>query len=512
MKFFLRSLILLSVLSESANALPIYPAEIVGRELSMSGFGWAGHIGITTANDISQVSDQIIEVMNDFPVIQINPLTHFKLKNVYWGARFGISDRGDQGSQIIKEANLQRGFCPIYTSTAAFVAGTGYDDLGKPTHCAVFRCDTFVNYVFHTAGYELPTYNSFTFPVLVYNLFPKGHGDGSKVWESLLLTENQATYSSATSITKVDAKRLDQMSSEEFIALVDLPAQNLTKETISSAWQLARDPVLNAEKRIYIVDYLGLAGTVDLIPQFIDEYYKNDNEELKSMLLRSTFTLHQKYSWLKDYPSEKDSLQKFYTDLLNKKLSARDSELVQRGYINLSSKEDILSNLDMLSANQGHNPQASVGLMIELLMKSQELEKRSIPEILSLLHHENSSDLDDLFNQFIVRRLGKLGTDALLPESKNLIRTHLDAISFRYNHNSRGFGFNLNAPYYGAWLEATALVNSNSLKDAASFVANFIQSKSMKERANFMSGLSNSDYMKKAFQTEPAFLKFKKQD
>ncbi|MBA3535407.1 MAG: hypothetical protein H0T84_02175 [Tatlockia sp.] len=463
-----------------------------------------------------QTSNQVIEAMNDTPSIQINSLLEFKLRTVYWGSRYGISDRGEHGTKILNEANFQRGLCPIYTMTAAYEPGTGYDDEGKPTHCAVFRCDTFVSYVFHVAGYDLPTYNSFTLPVTVFSAFPKGHGDGPLAQNSQLLAKQVGAMSSSLSINKVESAQLAEMDFEEFMAIIDLPVKKATKETLDKAWKFAQDPVLGAEKQTIIVDYLGLAGTVDFIPKFIDLYSKIDNEELKSMLIRSTFTLHQKYSWLKDYPQERAMQQQFYAGLLNKNLPARDSELVLRGFMNLSSTDELHSKIDNLSAiinNDTHNLNANIGLWIELAMKSKELEQRSIPEIISILNRENKPDLDDLFNQFIVRRLSKLGVDALEPESKKQISTYLQSVSFLYNQNSmKAMTTGLNAPYYGAWLEATALVNSKTLKDAANFVVNFIQDKSLKEQVNFISGLSNSAYMKKAFQTEPLLMKFKKEN
>lgn len=470
-----------------AEPSTIFPAEIVGRNLNLAGFRWAGHVGITTGADISEISTQVIEVMCDTPVIQINPILQFKLASIYWGSRYGISDRGEGGTKIIKEANFQRGLCPIYTSTAAFEPGSGYDDEGKPTHCAVFRCDTFINYVFHAAGYDLPTYNSFTLPVTVFSSFPKGHGDGPLA-KSLLANNPQF---SPSSINHLNAKQLAEMNYDEFLATIDLPANKLTQEIIDKTWNFANDSSLGAEKQTLIIDYLGLVGSVDLIPKFIDFYSKVDNVELKSMLLRSTFTLHQKFSWLKNHPQERANLQKFYAELLNKELTGRDAELVLRGFINLSSNDVLHSKIEKIQtliSNQNSN--ASVELLIELSMKSKELETKAIPEIINLLSNENNPDLDDLFNQFIVRKLSKSGINALKDESKNQISSYLQSIAFRYS--TKAFRAKLNAPYAGAWLEASALVNSNSLDEAMDFVTSYIQNKSTQEQATYINGLLNS--------------------
>ena len=63
---------------------------------------------------------------------------------------------------------------------------------------------------------------------------------------------------------------------------------------------------------------------------------------------------------------------------------------------------------------------------------------------------------------------------------------------------------------YGAWLEASALINSSSLEDAGSYIAKYIREKSRIQQESFIIGLSNNDYMKKAFKTEPVLINFKK--
>ena len=81
-------------LSSTANsALPIYPAEIIARDLDVLGAGWAGHVGITTAPFIFEKAYQVIEVLNSKdPIIQINLISDFKTKSPYWGSRYGIAD------------------------------------------------------------------------------------------------------------------------------------------------------------------------------------------------------------------------------------------------------------------------------------------------------------------------------------------------------------------------------------------------------------------------------------
>lgn len=63
---------------------------------------------------------------------------------------------------------------------------------------------------------------------------------------------------------------------------------------------------------------------------------------------------------------------------------------------------------------------------------------------------------------------------------------------------------------FGAWLEASALVNSDGLEKAGHYVAEFIKNKSTLEQASYIIGLSKANYMKKAFETERIFRDFVK--
>ena len=93
----------------SANAaLPIYPAEIIARDLSLRGAGWTGHVGITTAPSLYEDAYLVIETLWEDPVIQTNTIANFKSKSPYWGSRYGISDRGNNALRILREANFQK--------------------------------------------------------------------------------------------------------------------------------------------------------------------------------------------------------------------------------------------------------------------------------------------------------------------------------------------------------------------------------------------------------------------
>jgi hypothetical protein len=301
--------LLLCSISSIAHATAYYPAQILGRDLEARGLHWAGHVGLTFAKHFADTTESVIEVLNQIEVIQINSIQQFKKSTRYWGSRYGIADQTPAAERIIEEALKQRELCPIYTDSATFHRGQGTPD--NPTRCAVFRCDTFINYLFHEAGYTLPTYHGTTLPRLVFKAFPKTH--------------EQDNIARNTSF-------------EAFKTAFDLPPEKTTPQTLEATWKLAQSPKLALEKQLFLLDYLGLNGAPDLITDLIDFYQKQSQPDIKSMLIRSMFTLYQTHYLNQQHPA----LQAFYQNILNSALRPQDIPFVIRGLVQLSSPEVLL--------------------------------------------------------------------------------------------------------------------------------------------------------------------------
>lgn len=60
------------IVFDTVSAKPAYPGEVIARNLDSRILGWAGHVGITTADYMWLDADQVIEVLNEHPVIQTN--------------------------------------------------------------------------------------------------------------------------------------------------------------------------------------------------------------------------------------------------------------------------------------------------------------------------------------------------------------------------------------------------------------------------------------------------------
>ena len=196
-KTILTSLCLMPTLSYAWIAL----GNVMGRDLDVPGMGWIGHVGIVYAESYippDKVSTQgrVIEVLNENQVIQINTFQSFKSKSNYWGNGSGVANNStDNIMKILKEANTQRGFCPIYTTTALYQPGT-------PNSCAVFRCDTFVYHIYYSVGYKLIKDGGVMLPESIFKAFPFHYSEYSINTNKLNIQSKDALYHSTSSSSK----------------------------------------------------------------------------------------------------------------------------------------------------------------------------------------------------------------------------------------------------------------------------------------------------------------------
>lgn len=243
----------------SFKAISIRPTDIVGRDLSIPGLGWVGHIGIATADKSWQEAHYVVEALWDQPVLQINTLESFKSKSPYWGAKFGVNRNDVSGTRIINEGAFQASLkCAEYTTTVQWKAGTG--QWGMPFTCPKFRCDTFVNYLYWWGGYTLPTfsppesqYPENTLPKIVFNLFPYFRAPGNYLAFSLVTPDIPESLLHTENINEITEERLSNMSFFEFVHAVDLPIGLITKDGIDNILKFADDPNLSNEKKIIFI-------------------------------------------------------------------------------------------------------------------------------------------------------------------------------------------------------------------------------------------------------------------
>lgn len=132
------SISIAGLLSSVVHAKKIYPGEIMGRDLNYPGLGWLGHVGITnrdmySSSGMQYPADLVIEVLNEPTVGQINSIGDFISRSKFWGSKWGVSDQGERGYQVLVEANHQRWWCPTYTSDTKYKIGQGIPSNGCPS-------------------------------------------------------------------------------------------------------------------------------------------------------------------------------------------------------------------------------------------------------------------------------------------------------------------------------------------------------------------------------------------
>ena len=101
-------------------------ADVVGRDFNIPNFGWVGHIGLIKSN-LTDEAAFVLEVLNERPVIQLNPLTTFKTISRYWGAVYGLEEEqiieADKATSAFQAGVNQIQFNPEYTPTAQWIEG-----------------------------------------------------------------------------------------------------------------------------------------------------------------------------------------------------------------------------------------------------------------------------------------------------------------------------------------------------------------------------------------------------
>ena len=209
---------------------------------------------------------------------------------------------------------------------------------------------------------------------------------------------------------------------------------------------------------------------------------------------------------------ERKRLKEFYTQLFDIDLSAQDSEKVVRGFIAFNSNRIVLANINKINRLlEKVNPYTRIGLKSNLSFRLKQLEPIIIPEIIYLLKNEKDVQLDERFFLYVVDSL-RDDINSLTPELKGAISSYIDSVKHKYDYNKILLGKRASILSYGAWLEASALVNSSTLEEAGKYIADFLENyKSLNEQESYIIGLSSSSYLKKAFDEQKVLTSFKKQ-
>lgn len=263
-----------------------YPTDVVGRQLDSTGGGWAGHVGIVTADKVTDIGNYVVEALWQVPVLQINSLSNFKKASPFWGEKFGINKGDVSGTRIINEGAFQTSLkCAEYSMTLNWKAGSG--QWGVPFTCPKFRCDTFVNYLYWWGGYTLPTYSppgtmdNPSLPVYVFKAFPYYR---AKINPDLPMDNSITSESPKLTINNASVAQLSLLTNEEFYKAVDLPEKELTTDGINNILSYSKNLNLSYEKRFFLLDKLSFVVSPTMLEQLISLYeqYSSDEKSVSS--------------------------------------------------------------------------------------------------------------------------------------------------------------------------------------------------------------------------------------
>ncbi|MFW2535378.1 hypothetical protein [Legionella sp. 28fT52] len=177
--------------------------DVYAGDLLQTPIELAGHTGlIYTADDYSPSRAYLVmEVLNKPPVIHVEePLEKLEKERPIWGVRYGYGKLNQEGEMhffdALKIASLgfmQSQFCPQYTLKPIYRPG-GFETVSitdpishqlktiSTPRCAVFRCDTFVQYLYKEGlNTQLPPQTPLHMPKDLFDAFPNQRQDAQQL-------------------------------------------------------------------------------------------------------------------------------------------------------------------------------------------------------------------------------------------------------------------------------------------------------------------------------------------
>ena len=417
-------IIAISVLSLPTFAgRPLMSGDIVGRDLDIPVVGKLGHVGMGTGDDVGFPTQLIIEVLNEAPrpVIQFNSLSDFHSRSKYWGSRYGIGDYNTGTYNALVEGHHQSWWCPSYTYTAQYFPGAGDIRTRIPKVCAKFRCDTFVSYIFYSAGFpqllRMPQ-----FPNNIWSAFPYSNDDAIAAQ-----TKTPELSNVDKNFISLTADEINNMGFQEFSSIADTPFEQTTPTHWAMEFEYAQNEAINDIKRGVFIDRLSMSNQKNVITKLFDIYSKTNNIEIKTKVIECLQTHYQTHPELIS-DDEESQLIAFYDDQIHKDLRDIDKHYIVRGVVQNNSAEIVLTNSDIIINKLSNvEPRLKLGLQLMIADKSPQLESIFIPLIIKDLKVRKDSYLDDMFFGIIS------ASDSLFPQSKPMIYEYISACADKYN-------------------------------------------------------------------------------
>ena len=503
----------LTYCSKSHAALPVWGAEIAGRDLNAPGMTWAGHVGVTWAEYMGQPTVWIIEALNEAPVLQANYIGYFSVRSFYWGSRYGIGDDAYYSWLVTRFANFQRNLgCAQYSFLPKYGYGT-VDTWGNRVTCGYYRCDSFVSASFGYAGYQSPHYklehqvSASLLPVTIFNWFPKSNEDA---YPRSIIPE----YSQGVSFGQLTFDEIKSMSTKELYDSMLISSDTLTHDDIKKLSEYVKRSDIDPEKRKMLVDYLGLEANFKSIKTLIELYQTLDpikDAEVYNRILPDIQILYEKNN-INKHPNEAKILNNFFMEILDNTTEHKD--IVIRGILNMNSKNMDIKLAKRLLGTMDYNMLAvqSINLKMQLMFACKEYQKAVALNIINILDNTKDADIANIVNSRLVGYLGNIGLNIINDETKIILSDYLLSRKAEFTQ----INMLSNNPFMSLdsalWLEAYALLVSKTHTEASEYIASFVKTVPVEHQKIYLMGLSTADYIKKAFKTNDFLRDFKEKN
>lgn len=480
------------------DASPACLADIVGRDLSMTGFGFLGHVGLVQKS----FTDVIIEVLKDpKEAIYVNALMQFK--NVprapYWGEKHSLVNEKnmniDKANKIANAANAQRLFPFTYTLGWDYHPGSIqvnyiYNQRDQQWQVinaiqgAKFRCDSFVYYSY-SAGAGLNIFSDFSAPLLPRDMFNQflscrdPEGTVCLAGQHAPLTHCPKNYTGLESLFSAhhfDIQQADR-STKSFIK--DSHLSRLYK--LNRLWNLALRHQNDPEKFNYLIDILASIKPIELtsdIIQIFNEQTNQDNQ--KHLLVLLVDMLHFKdpveLNEMNKQVANVSKVQNFIRELLYKSNNKEVIKYIIQVYPSIVSPQDAQREIQAVIAkiNENNNglltEEEKMLTLLRLALATPEQQKNLLPLLIeqyqsySLFAHSLCFLLADMSPKQLDHSIKEKIAHQLVLQKSQLIGPALDVLSSQ----DRDF------PPCN-WLSAYAVVRTSSDLEKNQFIFNYLK-------------------------------------
>lgn len=504
------------------EAGPVMPGHIVGRDMDTRIIKRLGHVGIATAPSINQPAYQVLEVLHDHPVIQLNSLADFKSRSRYWGSRYGLGNKS-QHLAALRFGNFQQDLdCAEYTYKAQFKPNEGTYTRAGYAVCkksGLFRCDTFIYFLFKfISGVDIPVGNAIT-PKRLFMAFPHGNGDGPYAYQPSPGYERMPqTRQPKVTLDKATPELLINMDEEEFLLTIDTPDEALAKEKAPWLLSMLKSPdLLNFEKKMYIADTLRMTGDASMIPELIERYRETQGLVSEGVVKYQNMLISAVHILYGDDPKDelKPVVKRFYLDLLQSPiLDVGAVSNVIRGLISIMPEEQLLQHRDqmkrLVDTTLKNKKTSRLAMEAEMLFAMPSMQEKQLESIIAFLKMEQSDDLYQQFNHYLVKSMAHSDMQIFQTSSKEKLKSYLDCLAEKYEIPPARLSMDDAGLSYGAWLEATALMNAHTFIGASKYIDQFLSKiKSVDGQSQYVIGFSSSAYLQEAFDREPVLVRYK---